>query len=320
MLLSELERTMRLDAEYFAAEYLTVAAQLKRHTRSSIAAVADISDGNHFSVSADYGETGIPYYRGQDVSGNFFVEESTPNCITPTAFQRGFMARSHLKKGDVLLSIVGTIGEASLVSDDKDATCSCKLAILRPRHVQPEYLAAFLRSQHGRGQIRRNTRGAVQMGFLLEDMDQIEVPRFSAHLESAICAAVHAAKTHRAAATTALVDATRTIEKSLRLESWHPPEQLGFAQPVADVFLTSRLDAEFHQPKYAAALDHVSAIFPTANLGELGVVLKGITVPYSSSGTIAIIRSGDLDNIDDDSVFLRANETETIFYLQRGAC
>src|ERR1019366_3372527 len=97
-----------------------------------------------------------------------------------------FMLRSHLQKGDVLLSIIGTIGQSSIVSDSSPATCSCKLAILRPREVQPEYLATFLRSSYGRSQIERLTRGAVRMGILLEDMDQLVVARFSPSFEQAV--------------------------------------------------------------------------------------------------------------------------------------
>ena len=64
------------------------------------------------------------------------------------------------------------------------ATCSCKLAILRPRDVTlPEFLAVFLRSEHGQNQIERLTRGAVQKGLILEDMDQLWVPSLSEEFE-----------------------------------------------------------------------------------------------------------------------------------------
>jgi hypothetical protein len=96
------------------------------------------------------------------------------------------MVRSHLKSGDVLLSIVGTIGETSLVQTSNPATCSCKLAILRPRSISPAYLATFLSSRIGRSLTQRWKRGAVQMGLLLEDMDQIGIPRWSGGLELAV--------------------------------------------------------------------------------------------------------------------------------------
>jgi restriction endonuclease S subunit len=70
--------------------------------------------------------------------------------------------------GDILLSIIGTIGAVSLVSTNQSATCNCKLAILRPKNQKSELIATFLNSEFGQSQIDRFTRGAVQMGLLLE--------------------------------------------------------------------------------------------------------------------------------------------------------
>ncbi len=50
----------------------------------------------------------------------------------------------------------------------------------------------------------------------------------------------------------------------------------------------------------------------------MGEVLKGDTVPYAEDGTVPIIRSGDLRDIDDDARFLRADADAEIFELQRG--
>ena len=89
------------------------------------------------------------------------------------------MWRSHLKKGDVLLSIVGTIGSLATVSSSAQATCSCKLAILRPKKIaDSDVIALFLRCKYGQNQIKKFTRGAVQMGLILEDMEQIVIPEF----------------------------------------------------------------------------------------------------------------------------------------------
>lgn len=53
-------------------------------------------------------------------------------------------------------------------------------------------------------------------------------------------------------------------------------------------------------------------------LRKLGDVTKGKTVPYHEQGTVPIIRSGDLSDIDNDARFLCALPTEPVFYLQRG--
>lgn len=316
--LSHLDRTMRIDAEYFFPKHLMVARQLASMRTEAVPQIAGISDGNHFSVSGDFVDEGIPYYRGQDAAGHFFIEQAAPKFITEAAFKRPYMTRSHLKKGDVLLSIVGTIGEASLVSEDTPATCSCKLAILRPHRISAEYLATFLRTKHGHSQIQRNTRGAVQMGLLLEDLSQIHVPRFSAKFESAIASAIAHVKTAVLETESASDAASAVLLNKLRLSGRQAPEPLSYTRNSRDAFSAGRLDAEFHQPKYQAALEAVTSRFKVAKLAELGSVMKGITVPYTPNGTLPIIRSGDLSDLDDDSRFLRATPDETIFELERG--
>lgn len=83
------------------------------------------------------------------------------------------------EKRDVLLSIVGTIGSLATVSSSAQATCSCKLAILRHKKIaDSDVIALFLRCKYGQNQIKKFTRGAVQMGLILEDMEQIVIPEF----------------------------------------------------------------------------------------------------------------------------------------------
>lgn len=266
---SALERTKRLDSEYFLKEHLFNASLLRKHGIRSIASCTNISDGNHFAVSDQFIEEGFPYYRGQDVVGHFFIEQSTPVSITTAAYDTPSMKRSHLKNGDVLLSIVGSIGEASLVSSERSATCSCKLAILRPQSIAPAYLASFLRSKYGRRQTQRLTRGAIQMGLLLEDMDQVLVPEFSGGFEKAISKVIADSKTTIEVAETSIIQAELTLLQALSLANWRPPEPLSYVRNSLDAFATGRLDAEYFQPKYAKLLELIEATGQACPLADL---------------------------------------------------
>lgn len=208
-----------------------------------------MSDGNHFSIAESFIDGGIPYYRGQDAVGHFFIEQSTPNTITREAFDQPYMKRSHLKQGDVLLSIIGTIGETSLVKTKQDATCSCKLAILRPHNIAPEYLAAYLSSSVGRSLSDRWKRGAVQTGLLLEDMDQIPIARLSKPLENAIGAAVGQAYDALEKNRKLSEIAEQTLLNALDLDTWTPPEALSYVRSSREAFSAGRLDAEFFTPR-----------------------------------------------------------------------
>ena len=172
---SQLERTNRLDAEFYKKKSLKIVDTLKTMSAEPLTRLVAVSDGNHMGISDKFAETGVPYYRGQDIH-NFFIEDANPICVDEDTFNATYMQRSHLKKGDVLLSIVGTIGEVSLVSKDEKATCNCKLAILRPHDIKKSPLiATYLKTKYGFDQVDKFKRGAVQMGYLLEDMNQIQI-------------------------------------------------------------------------------------------------------------------------------------------------
>ena len=258
--LSELERTLRLDSEYFRRNYIEIAKILWNAKTTSIAESCLVSDGNHFSISDEFVEDGVPYYRGQDVAGHFFIEQSSPVSITEAAYNQNFMRRSHLHKGDVLLSIVGTIGESSVVSSDRKATCSCKLAILRPRDVGSNYLAAFLRSKYGRSQIQRLTRGAVQMGLLLEDLDQVFVPNLSRELQGKISEITLASWNQLLNGERFTLNAEEQLLESLNLQFWQAPEPLSYVRYSKEAFAAGRFDAEYFYPAKTEALEVLSQL------------------------------------------------------------
>lgn len=260
VLLSELERSSRIDAEFYAKENLAFLSKLEKFTIQSITNFVRVSDGNHMSISESFSEMGIPYYRGQDIHHNF-IENSSPICINEATYSLPVMSRSHLKKGDILLSIVGTIGGLSLVTTNNKATCSCKLAILRPKKgVNPNTIFIFLKSKYGQNQIKKFTRGAVQMGLILEDMDQIKIPNFSIALQNKIEALVSSAFEKLQKSKEAYQTAQNLLLEHLGLKDFNLSVKKVSIKSFADSFGTSgRLDAEFYQEKYERYLKKIQA-------------------------------------------------------------
>lgn len=214
-----------------------------------LTAYVDVSDGNHMGISEQFSDEGIPYYRGQD-AGAFFIENSNPICIDEITFNRPVMKRSHLTKGDVLLSIVGTIGALSLVYSNKKATCSCKLAILRPKKNGIEaVIATFLKGKYGQAQIKRYTRGAVQKGLILEDMDQLLIPEFSDDFTKSIHESVQYSHTLQERAIAEYESAEHILRSKVDVGV---VVQTSISQKAlsASFGSTGRLDAEYYQEKY----------------------------------------------------------------------
>ncbi len=268
---SELERTLRIDSEFYSKSAIKVSDMLQSRSHDLLTTFVNVSDGNHMGISDYFIDEGVPYYRGQD-AGAFFIENSNPICIDEKTFELPVMKRSHLKKGDVILSIVGTIGSLSLVYSDKSATCSCKLAILRPKEGKnAELLATFLRGKYGQAQITRFTRGAVQKGLILEDMDQLVVPVFGDGIVEAIRNAIQSAYQIQEKANNCYREAQRTLVNSVGSISV-PAESVSARNISTSFYTTGRLDAEYYQPKYDALFTALSTIKTKKLGGAHGIV------------------------------------------------
>lgn len=261
--LSDLERTMRVDAEFYEPVHIEVEEKLSNYTLLKLPQIVSVSDGNHFKISDDFIEEGIPYYRGQDTTGNYFIELSSPNKIDFDTFNQGFMKRSHLRKGDILLSIVGTVGNVSLVTSEQDATCSCKLAILRPFKISSEFLFTFLQCHYGNSQIKKFARGALQTGFILADCPQIKVPKVSDKFQLLIQGLIQKAQQQKELSDKLYKEAEEILLEELGLLHWKPKTKKFKLQGVQfevedtinevntlQVLSSDRVDSEYWLPKY----------------------------------------------------------------------
>lgn len=267
---SELERTRRIDSEFFQKKHLEIASILCQKDLKSITDVVMVFDGNHMKISEKFADTGIPYYRGQDIH-HFFIEQASPTCIDEVTYNLPYMKRSHLKQGDVLLSIVGTIGGVSLFKTNQPATCNCKLAIFRPKNIVSEFLAIYLNSKFGQSQVERYTRGAVQMGLILEDMDQLVIPKLSSEFENIISSVVKTSNYFLNNATIKYKDAEELLLSELNLKGWQPTEENIAEKSFSSSFLASgRLDSDYYLPKYEQAEAAIQSCgYPVSKLGTL---------------------------------------------------
>lgn len=298
VLLSKLERTNRLDAEFYKKNALEISKILEALSAKPITEYIKISDGNHMSISEHFVDTGIPYYRGQDIY-NLFIENSKPVYIERMIYDKPLMQRSHLKKGDILMSIVGAIvGNSAMVTSDKDATCSCKLAIMRCTNnlILPETLLIYIKTKYGQNQIQKFRRGAAQTGLILEDFDQIYIPLFSMCFQEKLVKVVNRIKqlTECSVAKYGQVEEylINILDIDLSCDVNGGASIKSFSESFEN---TGRLDAEYYQPKYDKL---INAIMSSRHkkLKEIVSIYKSIepgSDAYQEEG-IPFIRISDI--------------------------
>ena len=85
--------------------------------------------------------------------------------------------RTYLEKGNVLLTIVGTIGRTAIIDNEKNITLQRSVAVIKPTgKIKSEYLVASLKSDSTIKQLNKESKGVAQKGIYLNDLKKIVIP------------------------------------------------------------------------------------------------------------------------------------------------
>ena len=285
---SKIDAKSRIDSEYFSPEFIFKGEKIGKINSKPLPFVFNVSDGNHLEISHSFtdNEDGIPYFRGKDIN-NFFLGNAEPIKIPYHVFNAPQMQRSHFKAKDVLLSIVGTIGSVSIVPESLGlSTGSCKIAILRKKGtVSPYYLTAFLLSKYGQSQIKRNTRGAVQMGLILKDLVHIKIPIFSSTEELNISNRVLSAISINQESWELYIKAQKILEQELGLDKLKFRKPVDYETNFSQAMSSSRIDAEHFYPEFDNVCCHLPAHIKFTPLSKALVYCqRGKQPEYSENG------------------------------------
>ena len=118
-----------------------------------------------------------PYIRVRDLNNVIFASLSSDYAYVDDETQKS-IARYITSAGDVLVSIVGTIGLSAIVDDtlaNANLTENC-VKLTNLKGITPEYLLLFLRSKEGIEAINKGTVGAVQLKLPIKNIQSIPVP------------------------------------------------------------------------------------------------------------------------------------------------
>lgn len=118
-----------------------------------------------------------PYIRVRDLNNTVFASLSNDYEYVDDETQQS-ISRYIVSTGDLLISIVGTIGLTAIVDhtlNKANLTENC-VKLTNIKNVIPEYLLLFLRSSQGVEAISKGTVGAVQLKLPIKNIQSIAVP------------------------------------------------------------------------------------------------------------------------------------------------
>ena len=176
MLLGELEYSGRLDSEYYRPKWLAYESLLRQRTNKPLSSFGSFligPFGSAFTVENYTEEKSFRYIRGKDVKSMQLMDDD--NVYMPKVdFER--LSKYALRKNDLLISVVGTIGNTAIVEEENlPSIFSCKSTVVRTYEINPYYLLVYLNSKFGQSFLRRKERGAIQQGLNLDDLKTLDV-------------------------------------------------------------------------------------------------------------------------------------------------
>ncbi|MDH0061487.1 restriction endonuclease subunit S [Leclercia adecarboxylata] len=132
-----------------------------------------VTDGSHNPPKAS--ETGLPMLSAKNINNGSIVFSETHRIISEAEFWEE-NKRTSIESGDVLLTIVGTLGRTAVVPQDfTPFTLQRSVAVLSTSELEPSYFRYALENREFQIQIHENSKGTAQKGIYLNALKKLTI-------------------------------------------------------------------------------------------------------------------------------------------------
>ena len=140
----------------------------------------DLTDGTSITYGVvkpgDEVKKGVAFVRGGDVLGGRVLVSQLRTISSEVSAQ---YARTLLRGGELLISLVGNPGEVAIAPPSlRGANIARQVGLIRidPNKADANYVQCFMRSKIGRDLLLAHSKGSVQQVINLRDLKSIRVP------------------------------------------------------------------------------------------------------------------------------------------------
>lgn len=252
----KMSNDFRINSEFFSKQFL----QLKGGRNSAflpLKQLAKVADGDHSKFPDNQLEE-VRYLQARDITNNF-LEITSDVFVSKEYFSKN--QRSIIIEETILLSIMGTVGDIAITPKGFQACmCNRALAIIRDvKTISPQFLFTFLITKQAASLIERLKNGGVQQRINLDVLGELEIPILEIALQDKVAQLVVLAQETRQQSKQKYNEAEQALLEAVGLADFKPSTQNTNIKSFTQSFGTSsRLDAEYYQPKYE---DYLKLIF-----------------------------------------------------------
>jgi len=245
----------RYDAEYFKPEYLIINSNLKKLNSKDLDNYCFFIKKGIFDISpTKYKKHGIPFLRVSNTKSFFINDEDMVYLDEETHKENN---KTELRKGDIVLSKVGTIGDAVINLDYEKVNFSQNNVGIKIKQdeINSAYVIAFFNSKYGRKQIEKQQSGQVQEKIVLDDIKFLKIPRLNN--EELIASKVIESKQKQTQSKQLYREAEELLLAELGLLDYQVIHSLTFSTTKKAIEEAHRYDSEYFQPKYAEIIKKI---------------------------------------------------------------
>ena len=132
-----------------------------------------ISDGSH-NPPPNNG-SGIPLLSAANINDNSILMNEISRWITNEEWKIE-NKRTNIEVGDVLLTIVGSIGRSAVVQNNNHFALQRSVAVIKPCLINPLYLMHIVQSPQIQKWLTDNSKGTAQKGIYLNALSLMIIP------------------------------------------------------------------------------------------------------------------------------------------------
>ena len=141
--------------------------------------LADVKGGKRLPKDSNLIEVpnSHPYIRVRDLTGKRKIELDSSYLYVDDETQKK-IAKYIVNTGDIVISVVGTIGLISIVGstlNNANLTENCDKIINLKQDVDKDYLYYYLKSDFGKAEIKKGTVGAVQPKLPIKNIENFDI-------------------------------------------------------------------------------------------------------------------------------------------------
>ncbi|HCW32708.1 MAG: methylase-type I restriction-modification system protein [Candidatus Peregrinibacteria bacterium GW2011_GWF2_39_17] len=256
---NQLQKGIRIDADYYLPEFLKTDELLNNATFSSLNEFCNFCKKGIFDISPDYyREEGVPLIRTSEIKDPLLNFTSTVYLDEDV---HKIHKKTQLTDGDIVFTKIGAcIGDVAILPPkfpkynfSQNVT---GLSIKKDR-IESGFLLAYLLSKFGRNQILRVAMLSGQGKLELEDIRNLKIANVSQSLRGNIHKLVLTANQYKENSSLFYSQAEQLLFSELGLLSWRPKHTLSFVKNFSETQESERFDAEYFQPKYEEIIEAV---------------------------------------------------------------